>query len=234
MRETLHQRTDSQALMQAMMAPYLTPDMTLYDVGCGEKPFAAFLKGRVAAHIGVDVDYGFYDTRHIDLVGSADDLPIADGSVQAILSSQVIEHLPDPDRAIAEAARVLKPGGLLFLSYPYLYPIHAPPWDFARLSQFAMDRMLAAHGLELVERRTLAGFWYLLGAVTPIYLKDLPPLRPLGMGKGLGWVARVLCRGMHGLEAAGLRLMKRDLAAARMAWAVTYVLVARRAGAETP
>lgn len=234
MRETLNQRTDSQALMQAMMAARLTPEMTLYDVGCGEKPFAAFLKGRVAAHVGVDVDYGFYDTRHIDLIGSADALPMADGSVDAILSSQVIEHLPDPEKAIAEAARVLKPDGLLFLSYPYLYPIHAPPWDFARLSEFAMDRMLTAHGLELVERRTLGGFWYLLGAVTPIYLNGLPPLRALRLGGAFGWVARTLCRGLHGLEAASLRLMKRDVAASRMAWAVTYVLTARRSETRTP
>lgn len=232
MRETLNQRTDSQAVMQAMMAPYLTPDMTLYDVGCGEKPFAAFLKDRVARHVGVDVDYGFYDASHIDVPGSADDLPMADGSVQAILSSQVIEHLPDPEKAIAEAARVLEPGGLLFLSYPYLYPIHAPPWDFARLSQYAMDRMLAAHGLDLVERRVLGGFWYLLGALTPIYLKDLPPLRALRLGGGLGVVARAAFRLMHRLEGASLRAMKRDVAAARASWAVTYVLVARRAGPE--
>ena len=228
MRETLNQRTDSQAAMQAMMAPWLRSGMTLYDVGCGEKPFAAFLKDRVARHVGVDIDYGFYDARHIDLIGSADALPMPDGTVEAILSSQVIEHLPDPEKAIAEAARVLQPGGLLFLSWPYLYPIHAPPWDFARLSEFAMDRMLAAHGLELVERRNLGGFWYLLGAVTPIYLQGLPPLRALRLGRVLGWLARTVCRGFHGLEAASLRMMKRDVAASRMAWTVTYVLVARK------
>ena len=231
MRETLNQRTDSQALMQAMMTPYLRPDLTLYDVGCGEKPFAKFLKDRVARHIGVDVDYGFYDVSHIDLIGSADALPMEDGSVEAILSSQVIEHLPDPEKSIAEAARVLKPGGLLFLSYPYLYPIHAAPWDFARLSQYAMDRMLAAHGLELVHRRTLGGFWYLLGAVTPMYIGSLSPLRSLRLSGGLGWMARIACLGLHGLEAALLRLAKRDVAVFRKDWAVTYVLVAKRAGA---
>lgn len=234
MRETLNQRTDSQALMQAMMTPHLRPDLTLYDVGCGEKPFAGFLKDRVARHVGVDVDYGFYDVSHIDLIGSADALPMEDGSVEAILSSQVIEHLPDPEKSIAEAARVLKPGGLLFLSWPYLYPIHAPPWDFARLSEFAMDRMLKTHGLELVERRNLGGFWYLLGAVTPIYLQGLPPVRALRLGGAMGWVARTICRGFHALEAASLRAMKRDVAASRMAWTVTYVLVARRMDAPTP
>lgn len=229
MRETLNQRTDSQQAMQAMMLPYLSPGMTLYDIGCGEKPFASFLKDKVAEHIGVDVDYGFYDTNYIDLVGSADDLPIADGSADAILSSQVIEHLPDPEKSIAESARVLKSRGLLFLSYPYLYPIHAPPHDFARLSQFALDAMLERHGFELVERRALAGFWYMMGALMPIYLQGLPPVRMLRAGKPLGWIARTWCRGLHVLEEVALRVMKKDVAAARSAWAVTYILVARRA-----
>ncbi|WP_309630375.1 class I SAM-dependent methyltransferase [Brevundimonas sp.] len=214
--------------MQAVMLPYLRPEMALYDVGCGEKPFADFLRGRVARHIGVDIDYGFYDSRHIDLVGSADDLPIEDGTADAILSSQVIEHLPDPEKSIAEAARVLKPGGLLFLSYPYLYPMHAVPHDFARLSEFALDGMLSRHGLELVERRALAGFWYLMGALTPIYIEGLPFMRALRLGRPLGWLARHWFRALHALEGAALRLMKKDVEAARAIWTVTYILVARR------
>jgi SAM-dependent methyltransferase len=228
MLEKFNQRTDSQQAMQVMMLPYITPETTLYDVGCGEKPFASFLKGKVAEHIGVDIDFGFYEKYYIDLIGSADNLPIEDGSADAILSSQVIEHLPDPEKSIAEAARVLKPGGFLFLSYPYLYPIHAPPYDFARLSQFALDAMLERHKLELVERRALAGFWYMLGVLTPLYIQGLPPVRMLGVGKLLGWIARTWCRGLHWLEGAALRLMKKDVAAARAAWVVTYVLVARR------
>lgn len=229
MRETLNQRLDSQQAMQAIMLPHLSPAMTLYDVGCGEKPFASFLRDKVAAHIGIDVDYGFYDTSYIDLVGSADDLPVAENSADAILSSQVIEHLPDPEKSIAEAARVLKSGGLLFLSYPYLYPIHAPPYDFARLSEFALDAMLERQGFELVERRALAGFWYMLGALIPIYIQGLPPVRMLRLGKPLSGVVRLLCRGLHGLESLALKAMKRDTATTRAAWAVTYVLVARRA-----
>lgn len=228
MRETLNQRTDSQQAMRTMMLPYLAPEMKLYDVGCGEKPFAAFLQGKVASHIGVDIDYGFYDNKYIDLIGSADDLPIEDGSADAILSSMVIEHLPDPEKSIAESARVLRPGGLLFLSYPYLYPIHASPHDFARLSQFALDAMLQRHELELMERRVLGGFWYMLGALMPIYLQGLPPIRKLRLGKPLGWFTRACCKGLHALEGAALRSMRKDVAAARAAWAVTYVLVARR------
>jgi SAM-dependent methyltransferase len=229
MHETLNQRADSQEMMKAMMLQYLSPSMTLYDVGCGEKPFASFLKGKVAKHIGVDIDYGFYDKNYIDVIGSADNLPIPDGSADAILSSQVIEHLPNPEKSFAEAARVLKPGGLLFLSYPYLYPIHAPPYDFARLSRYALDTMLEAHGLELVERRALAGFWYMLGALMPVYLQGLPPVRALRIGKPLGWLVRAWCLILHKFEEIALFLMKKDVAAVRGAWTVTYVLVARQA-----
>lgn len=228
MRETLNQRKDSQELMREMMRPYLNSEMKLYDVGCGEKPFAKFLTGKVASHIGVDVDHGFYDKKYIDLVGSADSLPIENGTADAILSSMVIEHLPDPEASFAEASRVLKSEGLLFLSYPYLYPIHAQPYDFARLSQFALDAMLDRHKFELVERRQLAGFWYMLGALTPIYIQGLPPVRALRLDKPFAAGVRLVCRGLHWLEGAALKVMKRDPATSRAAWVVTYVLVARR------
>lgn len=214
--------------MEAMMLPWLSPEMTIYDVGCGEKPFAAFLKTRVAKHIGVDLERGFYGSNRVDLIGSADDLPIDDGAADAVLSSQVIEHLPDPEKSIAETARVLKPGGLLFLSYPFLYPIHAPPHDFMRLSQFAMDAILKRHGLDLVDRRVLGGFWYMMGTLTPIYLSGLPLARQLRLGKALAWIARTWFRGLHFLEGRTLQLMKKDTTATRSNWAVTYVLVARK------
>ena len=228
MRETLIQRIDSQQAMQVMMLPYLSSGIALYDVGCGEKPFGPFLKDKVAKHIGVDVNYGFYDVSHIDLIGSADDLPIEDGAADAILSSQVIEHLPDPEKSIAESARVLKPGGLLFLSYPYLYPIHAPPFDYARLSQFALDAMLERHGFDLLERRVLGGFWYMLGALMPIYLQGLPLLRSTGLHKPISALTRFFFKALHALEGMALKAIKGDTTSARSTWPVCYVLVARR------
>lgn len=228
MKETLNLRTDSQRAMQEIMDKHLRPSMILYDVGCGQKPFASFLRGKVAKHIGIDIDNGFYDRTHIDIFGSADNLPIPNASADAILSSQVIEHIPDAEKSIAEAARALKPGGLLFLSYPYLYPIHAPPYDFARLSRFAIDRILEHHQLKLVERRTLGGFWYLIGTSMPIYLQNVPPIRTFHAQKTASFIIRFIFGILHKTEELIFKISKKNIDAARSSWPVAYVLVAKR------
>lgn len=57
--ETINARQDSQEVTKYFLAKYLTSDMILYDIGCGEKPFSEFLTGRVRQHIGVDIEEGF-------------------------------------------------------------------------------------------------------------------------------------------------------------------------------
>jgi hypothetical protein len=57
-----------------------------------QKPFAKFLKGKVKAHIGVDLADGFCASTYVDLIGTAYDV-LPDGSADAIILSQVIEHL---------------------------------------------------------------------------------------------------------------------------------------------
>ncbi|MDO8264182.1 MAG: methyltransferase domain-containing protein [Gallionella sp.] len=214
--------------MKDMLNKYLSPEMALYDVGCGKKPFAEFLRGRVSRHIGVDIDHGFYGNEFIDLVGSADNLPVEDGVADAILSSQVIEHLPDPLKSFSESYRALRPGGYLFLSYPFLYPIHAAPYDFMRFTRFATEKALQNAGFQLVEIKTLGGFWYLLGVMGTIYLQGIAPLQKLRLFGPVSLLARTIFSFMHRLEAKVLGMMKKDVVAARAAWAVTYVLVAQK------
>lgn len=85
--------------------------------------------------MGIDTIDGFYDKDAVDIVAKADAIPVADGVADAVLSTQVIEHLPDPDAAIAESTRVLKDGGLLFISFPFQYPLHVAPHDFFRYTR---------------------------------------------------------------------------------------------------
>jgi len=62
-------------------------------------------------------------------MGMAQDIPVADGAFDAVVCTEVIEHAPYPDRVIGEIARVLKPGGILVLTFPnekvraFAYPI---------------------------------------------------------------------------------------------------------------
>ncbi|PRH76292.1 SAM-dependent methyltransferase [Streptomyces solincola] len=98
------------------------------DVGCGDGTAAATAAPLLAGHRLVGLDWSHDALRraraHIphllraELDGNA--LPLADGCADAVLFSEVIEHLPDPDTALDELRRVLRPGGHLMLSTPNL------------------------------------------------------------------------------------------------------------------
>ena len=63
----------------------------------------------------------FYDGR---------ELPFGEASIDGILSTQVLEHVPNPSAYIMEAKRVLRPGGYLVMSVPFVWQEHEQPYDF--------------------------------------------------------------------------------------------------------
>jgi SAM-dependent methyltransferase len=95
------------------------PSARLLDVGCGPGTIAARAAARGARVVGLDLAGGMLDLGrerhpHLELVeGDAEHLPFPDGSFDAVVGGFVLNHLPAPERAIAEAARVLASGGRL-------------------------------------------------------------------------------------------------------------------------
>lgn len=97
-------------------------------VGAGEDPFRGIFRG-AAMYVRLDITATPDVT---DVVGDAHALPFDDASFEALLATEVVEHLREPIRFTAEAARVLRPGGRLILTVPFLYHRHAHPWDYWR------------------------------------------------------------------------------------------------------
>ncbi|MBE1491040.1 methyltransferase domain-containing protein [Plantactinospora soyae] len=99
----------------------LAPGATVVDVGCGAGRAVAELTGRGASAIGVDLDPAMLAAAHArfpDLdVRAADaaDLPLTDGQARGYRADKVYHVLPDPHAALAEARRVLAPGGRIVL-----------------------------------------------------------------------------------------------------------------------
>lgn len=123
-------------------------DLRVLDVGCGAKPYLPLVAHRASSYRGIDSVPGPY----VDDVGSAEDLPYADGSFDLVLCTQVLEHLHRPEAALAEIHRVLAPGGTALCSTHGVYLYHPDPpgsgQDFWRWTH---------SGLELLFRR--AGSW---------------------------------------------------------------------------
>jgi SAM-dependent methyltransferase len=78
--------------------------------------------------------------RNTDVVGDGHALPFADGVFDAVLAINAFEHYHDPDKAVAEILRVLKPGGKVFIHTAFLQPLHEPPWHFFNCTKFGLLR----------------------------------------------------------------------------------------------
>ncbi|AZM53067.1 SAM-dependent methyltransferase [Streptomyces sp. WAC 01529] len=124
---------DARTLRQARiladaLGPATARAATVLDIGCGDGSAAATAAPLLAGHrvIGVDWSQDALKRAHAHLPyvvrGELTDggLPFADGAADAVLFSEVIEHLVDPDSALDELRRVLRPGGHLMLSTPNL------------------------------------------------------------------------------------------------------------------
>jgi SAM-dependent methyltransferase len=78
-----------------------------------------------------------------DLIADAAQLPMRDGVADAVVMCELLEHLAQPRMAIDEARRVLRPGGTLCGSVPFLFPVHADPYDFHRYTDQGLRTLLA-------------------------------------------------------------------------------------------
>ena len=223
-------RNDERRIFCEMAGKHLKPGQSVYDIGCGDKPFKPFIDSLGCKYIGVDIEDGFYDPGHIDLVGSAYDIPIDSGSADAVLSSQVIEHLEFPEKAFSEASRVLKPGGIFILAFPFIYPLHSVPRDYLRYTEFFINSRLEQNGLEVAEMKRIGGFWYCAGMMTGLYLKSFERgiIAKLKIVKIISYIIKWFFYLVHIVEGAVIKIFKKEPTEYRALWTVNYVYVARK------
>lgn len=85
-----------------------------------------------------------------DCLCDAASLPFRDGEFDMALVMEVLEHVPRPDAVLAEAVRILRPGGTLIASMPFLYAVHADPYDFQRWTLTKHEQVLRSTNVESV------------------------------------------------------------------------------------
>lgn len=110
--------------------------------------------------------------REPDVVALGESIPFRNGSFDAVLCTQVLEHVQDERAVVGEIARILRPGGRLLLSVPFLFPIHAHPEDNRRFTDQGLRRLLK--DFELLELRAMGGPWSVVGDFVKMAGKSLP------------------------------------------------------------
>jgi SAM-dependent methyltransferase len=113
----------------------------LLDVGCGPGHFL----GLLSRFRRIALDFEPYDDCHV-LTDINRRLPFRDGSADVTYLSNVLEHLWNPQQTLGECFRVLKPGGRLVLSVPFVLKVHQAPHDFFRYTEFGLNRIARTAG----------------------------------------------------------------------------------------
>jgi SAM-dependent methyltransferase len=123
----------------------LAPGSRILDVGSGDAPYRELF----ADHEYLTCDWEatqYTPGRQPDYVAPANDLPLDDDSLDALVCTQVLEHVPDPATVMSEFWRVLRPGASLWLTTPLTWYLHELPHDYFRYTSAGLAHLATEAG----------------------------------------------------------------------------------------
>lgn len=150
------------------------------DVGCGNGGASMFAARRQAEVIATDIDpraiarveakFARLRTPWRALVSDSDPLPLADGTATRVITMEVLEHVADPDRFVAELVRIGRPGALYLISVPderaeavqrqVAPPAYwRPPNHLRVFAAGELEALLTRHGLCIEKRLAKSFYW---------------------------------------------------------------------------
>ncbi len=158
-----------------------------------------------------------WDTSRIDLVSDITAIPAPDASFDAILCSEVLEHVPEPTHALDEFARLLKPGGVMILTAPFASIVHMAPYHYCSgFSKYWYEYHLVQRGFR-IETLAANGYWYAL------LLQEITRLGGLERQRGNWAWPFAYAYALLGLAYFKLRSNKREEGLACFGWQCTAV-----------
>lgn len=147
------------------VAKFLTGDVL--DVGGGEKNrYKSLFMFKTFTCLDI------YPGEGIDIVASADAIPLPDESKDSILSTQMLEHVKYPEKCVQEMYRVLKKGGYAVITAPQWNELHAEPHDYWRYTKYGFVELFERNGFKTVEFHQRGGFFSQSAQMTIRYLMD--------------------------------------------------------------
>ena len=139
----------------------------ILDVGCGVKPYKK-LFSFCEKYVGIDA----CSNKRADVVCDSWDMPFRDNEFDALISTQVLEHTKKISETVTEIKRVVKNGGLIFISAPLVYPEHEIPDDFYRFTRYGLRAIFK--DFDIIEIRAHSGFVCTLLRLWNVFLHYIP------------------------------------------------------------
>jgi SAM-dependent methyltransferase len=134
---------------------YMAPNVggRILDVGCGSKPYRSLFVS-AKEYIGLEIDTPHNrEAKRADFFYDGEIFPFESVAFDGVICNQVLEHVFNPDVFLQEIHRVLKPGGNLLLTVPFVWDEHEQPWDYARYSSFGLRSLVERNGFFVIEQR---------------------------------------------------------------------------------
>lgn len=156
-------------LIETLKIEQKVSGLRILDLGCGYKPFNRLFsrEGFGYEYVGVDFDRENSEADYIlDL--NSDLLPFDDEYFDIVILSKVLEHLYNPIHCLKEASRVLKRGGYIYISTPFVFHYHGTPYDFYRYTEFFYRKISEQLGLDILKLRKSGSFF-----TVPIYVTNI-------------------------------------------------------------
>lgn len=131
----------------------------LADVGCGEVPYYHWYKDNITDNICIDWSNSEQEITHLDHNHDLNTgIPFLESNlVDTVLCTDVLEHVYAPEQLFSEMTRILKPGGALILTVPFLYWIHGDPHDYHRYTNHKLKHFCEKNNMEIVELQAFGG-----------------------------------------------------------------------------
>ena len=157
--------------------PHLTGD--ILDVGCGESPYRFLLDAKHVSYRGIDIEDAAKFDRHNPDVTPFDGrwIPFADVTFDALVCTEVLEHVPDYPVLVSEFHRVLKPGGKGVISVPWSARVHYAPHDYFRYTPSTLRAMFSMFTEVRIKPRG-TDLSAIASKVIVLFLRSVVPRRP--------------------------------------------------------
>jgi SAM-dependent methyltransferase len=143
----------------------------LLDFGCGSKPYKS-LFSHTEEYVGLDFqgEGHSHEGENVDVFYDGNTIPFPDNYFDSILCSEVFEHLFSLDQLLIEMNRVLKPGGKILITCPFVWNEHEAPIDFARYTQYALTFLLEKNNFKVLKKDKKGTFIETITQIRNLYM----------------------------------------------------------------
>ena len=143
---------------------------TVLDFGCGNRSYEHLFDTESMVGLEVQQSGHNHSGENIDIFYDGKTIPFKNTTFDSILSIEVFEHVFNLGKILDELNRVLKPGGYILITYPFVWEEHEQPFDFGRYTSFGIRHLLETHDFSVTQMYKGGGFIETIFQLWNVYL----------------------------------------------------------------